>query len=311
MSKVTECPICLERYDNKEKTPKILSCGHTFCKKCLSSLQIQSSSYKCSICRKNQSLDDIDNLSTNLLIYDLLYNPEQDENIFIDDKNIFKIILIGSACTGKTSLIQRFIKKEYSKNYDVTIGVDIKNAQIKIDENNYIGLNIWDTAGSEKFQTLTMNYLRNCYGAFLVFDISRRETFEEIPKWIQIFMQQQDKDINEVIYLIGNKSDCENLRNVSREEAEEFAKKNNMKYFETSAKDGKNVDKIFNEIGKDIFLCNKEGNKYAKNMELNGIKKLRADLVDEDDTNDFDCWKSLFDAFTSFRNFFGCGIERD
>lgn len=302
MSKVTDCPICLERYDNKERAPKILSCGHTFCKKCLIALQHQSSSYKCSICRKNQSLDDIDILSTNLVIYDLLYNPEQDENVFIEEKNIFKVILLGSACTGKTSLIHRFIDKEFQEDYVITIGVDIKYSQLKID-NKYIGLNIWDTAGSEKFQTLTMNYLRNCYGALFVFDLGFRETFEEIPKWIDIFLQQQDKEINQVMYLIGNKYDNEMNRDVSREEAEEFAELHKMKYFETSAKTGKNVEKIFTEMGKDISERNKEGNKYAKNNKLQGIQRLKADLIEE--RNEFDCWESLKN---SFKNFFGCGF---
>lgn len=302
MSKVTDCPICLERYDNKERAPKILSCGHTFCKKCLIALMKQSNSYKCSICRKNQSLDDIDNLSTNLVIYDLLYNPEQEDNVFIEEKNIFKIILLGSAYTGKTSLIHRYVDKEYQEDYVITIGVDIKYSQIKLNNNNYIGLNIWDTAGSEKFQTLTMNYLRNCYGALFVFDLSTRESFEEIPKWIETYKIQQDKEIEQVMYLIGNKSDVEN-RGVAKEEAEEFAQEYKMKYFETSAKTGKNVAKIFEELAKDISEKNKGGNKYAKNNKLHGIQRLKADLIEEK-TED-GCWESVKN---SFKNFFGCGF---
>ena len=295
MSKVTECPICLERYNNKLKIPKILSCGHTFCKQCLISLKNKSDDYKCSICRKNQPLDNIDNLSTNLVIYDLLYNPEQDEDIFIEEKNNFKIILLGSTFTGKTSLINRFVNKKFVPDYEATIGVDIKTAKINVGE-KYIGLNIWDTAGSEKFQTLTMNYLRNCYGAFIVFDIGRKDTFEDVEKWKELFLQFKDNEINQVIYLIGNKNDNENERKVEKEEAEKFAIINKMKYFETSAKEGTNVEKIFEEIGKEIFRLNKDGNIYIRNKEKNGIISLN------NNDNCEDCW-SMF--INSIKGFFG------
>ena len=298
MSKVTECPICLERYNNKLKIPKILACGHTFCKQCLISLKNKSNDYKCSICRKNQSLANIDNLSTNRVIYDLLYNPEQDEEIFVEEQSIFKVILLGSTFTGKTSLINRFVKKKFVPEYEATIGVDIKSVKINVGE-KFIGLNIWDTAGSEKFQTLTNNYLRNCYGALIVFDIGRRDTFEDIEKWKNQFLQFKDNEINQVIYLIGNKVDNENERKVQKEEAEQFAELNKMKYFETSAKQGTNVNKIFEEIGKDIFEFNKEGNKYIKNRKENGIKSLN-----NNSSEYIDCWKRFINSILSY---FGIG----
>ena len=123
MSKITECSICLERYNIQNKIPKILHCGHTFCRECWDKSKKNSDNIlTCPICRKKELFDNIDDLSTNRVIYDLLYNPTQEENIIIEEKNKFKIIIIGSASTGKTSLLNRCTKKKFSDEYNVTLG---------------------------------------------------------------------------------------------------------------------------------------------------------------------------------------------
>ena len=139
MSIVTICPICQERYNNTRKIPKMLSCGHTICQECLISQKNILHDNRCPLCRQNQSLDNIDNLPTNRLVYDLLYNPQQEEQIFVKEKNKFKIILLGSAGTGKTSLLNRFVNNRFNPLYEVTIGFDFKVSTMKVGE-EYIDL---------------------------------------------------------------------------------------------------------------------------------------------------------------------------
>lgn len=274
MSKVTECSVCLERYNTKNKIPKILHCGHTFCQECLNKSKKNSNNVlTCPICRKNEIFADIEDLSTNRVIYDLLYNPSQEEDLIIDEKNKYKIIIIGSASTGKTSLLNRCVKKKFDEEYNVTLGADLQYYKVKVG-NEYIGLNIWDTAGTEKFQSIQKMYYNKSYAALIVFDVGNKETYDSVMNWILFYRENKSQELKEIIYLIGNKIDIGNERRVSREEAEEFAKLYNLKYYETSAKDGTNVEKIFQDIGEDIAKTYKEGNIYALNKGENETKIL-------------------------------------
>lgn len=274
MSKVTECEICFERYNTKDKIPKILHCGHTFCKSCLVKSKLNSDNKLiCPVCRKSEIFSDIDDLSTNRVIFDLLYNPTQEDELIIDEKNKYKIIIIGSASTGKTSLLNRCIKKKFDEEYKVTLGADLQYYKLKIG-NDYIGLNIWDTAGTEKFQSIQKMYYKKSYAALIVFDVGERATFNSVNNWISFYRENKSKELKELIYLIGNKIDIGKERQVSTEEAEEFAKLNNLKYYETSAKNGTNVEKIFKDVGEEIFNTYKEGNIFSLSKNENDTKIL-------------------------------------
>ena len=287
MSKVTECSICFERYNTKNKIPKILHCGHTFCLECLNKMNTKSKSIlECPICRKKESLENADDLSTNRLVYDLLYNPTQEEDLIIEEKNKYKIILIGSAYTGKTSLLHRCIKKNFSEQYNVTIGADFQMYKIKIND-EYICLNIWDTAGTEKFQSMQKIYYQKSYAALIVFDVGNRETFNSVLNWISLYKQNKSKELKEIIYLVGNKIDIENKREVSKEEAQEFAKFNNLKYYETSAKNGENVEELFNDVAEEIVKEYKYGNLYVINKGEDSPKSLD---INVHLNNNISCW---------------------
>jgi small GTP-binding protein len=282
----------MERYNADNKIPKILHCGHTFCKDCLIKAKTNSNNIlSCPICRKKELFESIEDLSTNRIIYDLLYNPTQEDDIIIDDKNKYKIIVIGSASTGKTSLVHRFVKKKFSEEYNVTLGADIEMVKMKIGD-EYIGLNIWDTAGTEKFQSMQKMYYLKSYAAFVVFDVSFRETFESVPSWISFYKESKSKELKDIIYLIGNKIDIEENREVSKQEAEEFAKLHNIKYYEVSAKSGENIEKIFKDIGEELIRTYKFGNIYAINMGDNSPK-----VLDKNDLSDNkSCWDKLIES---------------
>lgn len=166
----------------------------------------------------------------------------------------FNILILGDSCVGKTSLMFKFTDNFYEENQTSTIGIAYKDKAIKIN-NQKIILNIYDTSGQERYHSLTKSYLRNADGLIFVFDLTKEKTFENIQKWL-ITCDEIIENFNKII--VGNKLDLEN-REIDTERAEIFCEKYNMKYFETSAKRGTNVEKIFEEITR-LILDNKQKN---------------------------------------------------
>ena len=166
-------------------------------------------------------------------------NPEKSSNY----QYLFKIILIGTAGVGKSSILKRYIENKFDPNYKCTIGVDFLMKSLTI-QDKIVKLQLWDTAGQEKYRSMVSSYFRGANVALIIFDITSHASFEEVPLWIQFFYNNGPEQKN--IILIGNKKDLENEREVTQEEAETFAKTNDMIYYETSAKDGENIQYIFN-----------------------------------------------------------------
>lgn len=250
--KLTECQICFERFNKTNKEPKILNCGHTFCKECLIHIQKRIEEINCSICGKKHSEKNIEDFTTNRVLYDLLYFPTV-EIKNEEDKKAFKVILIGPVYSGKSSLIRQYIYKQFNDKYNVTVGFDFDTKKIKI-ENQILKLQIWDTAGTELYQSLTSSFIRNSHVGIVVFDITNRKGFEECKNWIDIYRQYQSEEKNELIYLVGNKIDlAEKSRVVSKEEGQNFCINNKLRdYFEVSAKTGEKVENLFQNIAKDL-----------------------------------------------------------
>ena len=175
-NKLTECQICFERYNKTNKEPKILSCEHTFCKECLIKSIKAVEEINCFICRAKQSEKDVEKYPPNRLVYDLLYQPI----VGIEDvKQGFKVILIGPANSGKTSLIRQYIYKLFKKEYNVIVGLDFDYKNVKI-ENRIIKLQIWDTAGTEMFKSImSSSFIRNSHVAIVVFDVINKKSLEE------------------------------------------------------------------------------------------------------------------------------------
>ena len=181
---------------------------------------------------------------------------------------LFKFIIIGNTGTGKSSLLTQFTDKRFSPIHDLTIGVEFgsKILPIKYDNQDYnIKLQVWDTAGQESFKSITRSYYRDAAGVMLVFDISRRDTFEHLKNWLEDIKRYSNKDVN--VILIGNKIDLEHKRRVSREDAEDFALNNGFKYIETSAKEYDNTYRTFEELAYNVL------DNHLKNNKNTGVKK--------------------------------------
>ncbi|KAH7858971.1 hypothetical protein Vadar_029978 [Vaccinium darrowii] len=181
---------------------------------------------------------------------------------------LFKYIIIGDTGVGKSCLLLQFTDKRFQPIHDLTIGVEFGTRMIAI-ENKPVKLQIWDTAGQETFRSITRSYYRDAAGALLVYDITRRETFNHLASWLED--ARQHTNANMTIMLIGNKCDLAHRRAVSTEEGEQFAKEQGLIFMEASAKTAQNVEEAFIETAATIHRKIQDGVIDVSNQSF-GIK---------------------------------------
>jgi len=164
----------------------------------------------------------------------------------------FKILVIGDSGVGKSSILVRFTDDEFEDGRACTIGVDFKTKLLDLSaEQHKINLNIWDTAGQEKFRSLTSSYYRGTHGIILVYDVTKRKSFESITHWLnEVNLYSTNSDV--CMLLIGNKIDKPE-REVSREEGSKFARQHNMLFVECSSKTRLGVDQGFDDLVQKIL----------------------------------------------------------
>uniref|UniRef100_A0A0D9XJ54 Ras-related protein Rab11D n=1 Tax=Leersia perrieri TaxID=77586 RepID=A0A0D9XJ54_9ORYZ len=197
---------------------------------------------------------------------------------------VFKVVLIGDSAVGKSQILARFARNEFSIDSKATIGVEFQTRTLLIDHKS-VKAQIWDTAGQERqapphpippfsslaarppqfapdsYRAVTSAYYRGALGALLVYDITKRQSFDHIPRWLEELRGHADKNI--VIMLVGNKSDLEDERAVSTEDAKEFAEKENLFFLETSALQATNVENAFQTVLSEIFKIHSKKNMAA------------------------------------------------
>ena len=172
----------------------------------------------------------------------------------VDDTNnydlLYKIIIIGDTCVGKSNILSRYIKDEFREDSKSTVGVELGTKFVKIKETG-AKVQIWDTAGQERYRSITSSYYKGSHGCFIVYDITNEKTFENIEKWLEQARKEAGKDVS--VILVGNKCDLEDSRKVTKEQAEEKAKTLNIPFFETSALSKVNIDEIFTALLNNIY----------------------------------------------------------
>lgn len=160
--------------------------------------------------------------------------------------SMFKVLILGDPSVGKTAILNQFVDREFSTKYKPTIGADFLSKQIEVDGKFYT-LQIWDTAGQDRYQSLGSTFYRGADLCIIVYDISKRETFENIQTWMDRFNNYTGFDTGDFpIMILGNKSDIVE-REIEKEEGEKFANEKNLKFFEVSAKTADNITKSFEE----------------------------------------------------------------
>ncbi|KAE8780321.1 Ras-related protein RGP1 [Hordeum vulgare] len=192
---------------------------------------------------------------------------------------VFKVVLIGDSAVGKSQLLARFARNEFSLDSKATIGVEFQTKTLQID-NRTVKAQIWDTAGQERYRAVTSAYYRGAVGAMLVYDMTKRQSFDHMARWLEELRSHADKNI--VIMLIGNKSDLGSLRAVPTEDAKEFAERESLFFMETSALEATNVEKafmtgleeIYRTVSKKNLVANDEANSGGNSSLLKGTKVI-------------------------------------
>ena len=179
-----------------------------------------------------------------------------------------KITFIGNSSVGKTSIIDRFMNNNFNEEIPCTINAAYSNKKLKIDPFTEADLNIWDTAGQERFRSITKNYLNGSNGILIVFDLTNEQSFNDLDSWLDELKDFiSDNKIEKI--LVGNKCDlpmCENIK----EKAQKYADDHQMKYLTVSAKNGINIEPLFEILGKD---CIKNIKQAQEEIEEEGLEK--------------------------------------
>ena len=182
------------------------------------------------------------------------------------EKYILKLLTIGDQFVGKSSIINRYIDDKFNENIRPTLAIDYKTKMIQKGE-NLIKISIYDTAGEEKYRHLIKNYYNGSNGILLVFDITDKNSFDNLNFWL--YELEKNCNLNNLyIFLVGNKTDLKKERKVSYDEAKNFADMKKIPYIEISAKTGDNIDKLFNDFIKgtiiNIIEQKKKDNSFLK-----------------------------------------------
>ena len=159
-----------------------------------------------------------------------------------------KILIVGDSSVGKTNFMTRFIENKFSEGYMTTSGIDLQTTDIQI-KNKKIRIQLWDTAGQEKYKSITKNLFLKVMGAIIIYDITSEKSYINCKMWVQMIKEECGSHMK--IIIVGNKSDLNDQRKIDEEEVMNYAKEQNTQYIETSCKTGENIRKAVS------ILCEK------------------------------------------------------
>ena len=183
-----------------------------------------------------------------------------------------QLLIIGDSCVGKTSLLTRYTTGTFKEEYIATVGIDYYTKNETIND-KIISIKLWDTVGQERYKALTQNFFKNAEGVMVVYDITKVDSFDNLKFWINSIKQNmENKNIIIPVIIIGNKVDMEDMREISNENAENFAKENNYKYFETSAKTGEGIDNAVRELVNQVLNHSNNNLDEQKESRKNSIQ---------------------------------------
>ena len=164
----------------------------------------------------------------------------------MNDDSVYKVLILGDSSVGKTCFLLKYTDRVFNEVYMSTIGLDYRLKTLTLKNGKKVKLQIWDTAGQDRFRTITKNYYKGANGIILIYDITSTETYENVENWISQIKEEASPNV--VIYLVGNKVDMEDKRKVSTEEGQKIADDNNLPFIETSAKSDININETFDNL---------------------------------------------------------------
>ena len=194
-----------------------------------------------------------------------------------ENNEVLKIVLIGEASVGKTSIIYQFIDKIFQEDLQSTIGGTFNSKSIKCNNNKTLNLEIWDTAGQERYRCVTKMFYKEADVAILVYDITSKSSFEELKNyWVEQVLEASPKNI--MLVIVANKSDLIDNEQVDEEEARNYAKKVKADFFVISAKENNSVNELFKSIAKKYSGANSV-EVIEENDDIMSFRKLRKESV--------------------------------
>ena len=181
-----------------------------------------------------------------------------------------KVITLGETDVGKTSIIKRYINNIFEENTFSTIGLNFNFKKVKLKNGKSINIKLIDTAGQEKYRAIIKSYFKNVDAVLFIFSLDNKDSFDKMIGWINLFNENRNGKEGIPRYSIGNKADKE--KKVQKDEIDEFINQNNIKYYETSAKDNTGIDELFQDLSEDLYkiLVETGGNNKSQNT-----KKIR------------------------------------
>ena len=213
-----------------------------------------------------------------------ILNTEEDLGIEIRYDHLYKIVIIGDSGVGKTALLSKYLKGVFPTSPLSTIATEFATKIIQIKEGGYIKAQIWDTAGQEKYKSITYHHYRKSVGGLILYDITKKSSFDNVKSWLEDLQKLGEKGC--IIALVGNKLDLveknEKRREVTKKEAQKFADDNHMLFFETSAYNGTNISDVFEELLQTIYTERrkipelKERDNLLQNQNLINLNKQNA-----------------------------------
>ena len=162
------------------------------------------------------------------------------------DEYVYKVLLLGDTTVGKTCFLMKYTDKTFQDIHMATIGLDYRLKSMKLKSGKNIKLQIWDTAGQDRFRAITKNYYKGSHGIILIYDVTNLQTFENVKNWVSQIREEAANNV--VIYIAANKIDMEAERKVSQKEGESLAQELGFPFMETSAKSGININETFEDL---------------------------------------------------------------
>ena len=164
----------------------------------------------------------------------------------MEEECVYKVLLLGDACTDKSAFLMRYTDKTFQDIHMATIGLDYRLKTMKLKKGKNIKLQIWDTAGQDRFRAITKDYYKGSHGIILLYDVTNLQSFENIKSWINQIREEASPNV--VIYLVGSKIDLEEERKVTKKDGEKLAEELGLPFLEASVKSGINVNEVLDDI---------------------------------------------------------------
>ena len=191
----------------------------------------------------------------------------------MNDDSVYKVLILGDSSVGKTCFLLKYTDKVFNEVYMSTIGLDYRLKTLTLKDGKKVKLQIWDTAGQDRFRTITKNYYKGAHGIILIYDVTNTDTYDNVENWISQIKEEASPNV--VIYLVGNKVDMEDKRKVSTEDGQKIADANNLPFIETSAKSDININETFDNLVEKM-------DSVFSNLEKNNLVAISGNKLNKD-----------------------------